>query len=146
MPEAGCTSALTTPPFRNSRRICANTEYQSLTSVRYVDGRAASKRLAALFGEKVFTNPKDEFLLRDIYRALGVTGDDMVLDMFAGSGSAMQAVLELNRVADVRCRFIGIQIAEDLNETVKTAKGAAKQITGERDRAPHEARAASDGR
>ena len=62
---------------------------QSLTSIRYVDGRAASKRLATLFGEKVFTNPKDEFLLRDIYRAVGVSGDDIVLDMFAGSGSAM---------------------------------------------------------
>ncbi|KAB1652038.1 site-specific DNA-methyltransferase [Pseudoclavibacter chungangensis] len=112
-----------------NKTYLANTEYQSLTSIRYVDGRAASKRLAALFGEKVFTNPKDEFLLRDIYRAVGVTGDDVVLDMFAGSGSAMQAVLELNRGSESSCRFIGIQVAEDLNETLKTAKGAAKQIT-----------------
>lgn len=113
----------------NNKTYLANTEYQSLTSIRYVDGRAASKRLAALFGEKVFTNPKDEFLLRDIYRAVGVTGDDVVLDMFAGSGSAMQAVLELNRGGESTCRYIGVQVAEDLNETVKTAKGAAKQIT-----------------
>ncbi|RRJ86211.1 site-specific DNA-methyltransferase [Gulosibacter macacae] len=112
-----------------NKTYLANTEYQSLTSIRYVDGRAASKRLAALFGEKVFTNPKDEFLLRDIYRAVGVTGDDVVLDMFAGSGSAMQAVLELNRDGESACRFIGIQVAEDLTETLKTAKGAAKQIT-----------------
>jgi len=114
----------------NLKTYLANTEYQSLTSIRYVDGRAASKRLATLFGEKVFTNPKDEFLLRDIYRAVGVTGNDVVLDMFAGSGSAMQAVLELNRTAESSsCRFIGIQVAEDLNETLKTARGAAKQIT-----------------
>lgn len=107
-----------------------DTETQSLTSIRYVDGRAASKRLATLFGEKVFTNPKDEFLLRDIYRALGVTGDDIVLDMFSGSGSAMQAVVELNRNSESSsCHFIGIQVAEDLTETLKTAKGAAKQIT-----------------
>lgn len=112
-----------------NKTYLANTEYQSLTSIRYVDGRAASKRLAALFGEKVFTNPKDEFLLRDIYRAVGVTGDDVVLDMFAGSGSAMQAVLELNSDGESACRFIGIQVAEDLTETLKTAKGAAKQIT-----------------
>lgn len=114
----------------NNKTYLANTEYQSLTSVRYVDGRAASKRLATLFGEKVFTNPKDEFLLRDIYRAVGVADDDIVLDMFSGSGSAMHAVLELNRSAETSsCRFIGIQIAEDLTETLKTAKGAAKQIT-----------------
>jgi adenine-specific DNA-methyltransferase len=113
-----------------NKTYLANTEYQSLTSIRYVDGRAASKRLATLFGEKVFTNPKDEFLLRDIYRAVGVAGDDIVLDMFAGSGSAMQAVLELNRTAEsAACRFIGIQVAEDLNETLKAAKGAAKKIT-----------------
>jgi adenine-specific DNA-methyltransferase len=113
----------------NNKTYLANTEYQSLTSIRYVDGRAASKRLAALFGEKVFTNPKDEFLLRDIYRAVGVTGEGVVLDMFAGSGSAMQAVLELNRGGKSSCRFIGIQVPEDLNETLKTAKGAARQIT-----------------
>ena len=113
----------------NNKTYLANTEYQSLTSIRYVDGRAASKRLATLFGEKVFTNPKDEFLLRDVYRAVGVSGDDIVLDMFAGSGSAMQAVLELNDAESISCRFIGIQVAEDLNESLKTAKGAAKQIT-----------------
>ena len=106
-----------------------NTENQSLTSIRYVDGRAASKRLATLFGEKVFTNPKDESLLRDIYRAVGVSGDNIVLDMFAGSGSAMHAVLELNRGGGSMCRFVGIQVAEDLNQSLKTAKGAAKQIT-----------------
>ena len=114
----------------NLKTYLTNTEFQSLTSIRYVDGRAASKRLATLFGEKVFTNPKDEYLLRDIYRAVGVSGEDIVLDMFAGSGSAMHAVLELNRGGDgAACRFIGIQVAEDLNESLKTAKGAAKQIT-----------------
>ncbi len=113
-----------------NKTYLANTEYQSLTSIRYVDGRAASKRLAALFGQKVFTNPKDEILLRDLYRALGVSGDDIVLDMFAGAGSAMQAVLELNRgEGPSACRFIGIQVAEDLNESLKVAKGAAKQVT-----------------
>jgi len=113
----------------NNKTYLANTEYQSLTSVRYVDGRAASKRLQSLFGQKVFTNPKDEYLLRDIYMALGIAHSDVVLDMFAGSGSAMQAVLELNRATGSSCRFIGIQVPEDLNASLKTARGAAKQIT-----------------
>lgn len=113
----------------NLKTYLANTEYQSLTSIRHVDGRAASKRLATLFGEKVFTNPKDELLLRDIYRAIGVSNGDIVLDMFSGSGSALQAVWELNLTAGGEAKFIGIQVAEDLNETLKTAKGAAKQIT-----------------
>jgi adenine-specific DNA-methyltransferase len=106
-----------------------DTETQSLTSIRYVDGRAASKRLATLFGEKVFTNPKDELLLRDIYKAVGVSSGDVVLDMFSGSGSALHAVLELNLATGSEAHFIGIQIAEDLRETLKTAKGAAKLMT-----------------
>lgn len=122
-------SARITPQSLTSSAYLADTEYQSLTSIRYVDGRAASKRLATLFGEKVFTNPKDELLLRDIYRAVGMSGDDIVLDMFAGSRAAMQAVLELNSTESMSCRFIGIQVAEDLNESLKTAKGAAKKIT-----------------
>lgn len=113
----------------NNKTYLRNTEYQSLASIRYVDGRAASKRLQTLFGEKVFTNPKDELLLRDIYRALGVAGDDVVLDMFSGSGSALHAVLELNRSAGSQCRYVGIQVAEDLTATLKTAKGGAKKVT-----------------
>lgn len=113
----------------NNKTYLANTETQSLTSIRYVDGRAASKRLASLFGEKVFTNPKDELLFRDIYRALGVETGDVVLDMFAGSGSALHAVWEFNLAAKTDVQFIGIQVAEDLTEALKTAKGAAKQIT-----------------
>ena len=113
----------------NLKTYLKDTENQSLTSIRYVDGRAASKRLAALFGEKVFTNPKDEFLLRDIYKAVGVSGSDVVLDMFSGSGSALQAVLELNLATGSEAHFIGIQFAEDLNDSLKTAKGSAKQIT-----------------
>ncbi|MEO8036470.1 MAG: site-specific DNA-methyltransferase, partial [Acidobacteriota bacterium] len=45
----------------NLKTYLKDTESQSLTSIRFVDGRAASKRLRLLFGEKVFTNPKDEF-------------------------------------------------------------------------------------
>lgn len=104
-------------------------ETQSLTSIRFVDGRAASKRLALLFGEKAFTNPKDELLLRDIYRAVGISGEDIVLDMFSGSGSALHAVWELNLGSGSAARFIGIQVAEDLNASLITAKGAAKLIT-----------------
>lgn len=113
----------------NNKTYLASTETQSLTSIRYVDGRAASKRLARLFGEKVFTNPKDELLLRDLYRAIGVSDGDVVLDMFAGSGSGLQAVWELALTDETNASFIGIQIAEDLHESLKTAKGAAKKIT-----------------
>lgn len=113
----------------NNKTYLEQTESQSLTSIRFVDGRAASKRLQRLFGEKVFTNPKDELLLRDVYKAIGVQGGDVVLDMFAGSGSAMHAVIELNASGDSSCSYIGIQWPEDLHDSLKAAKGAARKVT-----------------
>lgn len=106
-----------------------STEYVSLTSMRILDGRAASNRLRDLFGEKVFTNPKDEFLLADFFRAMRVTNDDIVLDFYAGSGSTAHAVFELNRSSGSNCRWVLVQIAEDLSETLAIATGAAKKIT-----------------
>lgn len=106
-----------------------NTEYVSLTSLKVLDSRAASNRLRDLFGEKVFTNPKDELLLSDLFRAMGVTREDIVLDFYAGSGSTAHAVMELNRLTGSNCRWIVTQIAEDLNASLTVATGAAKKIT-----------------
>ncbi|QHS15430.1 site-specific DNA-methyltransferase [Shewanella sp. Arc9-LZ] len=106
-----------------------NTEYQSLTSLRILDGRAASKRLQSLFDEKVFSNPKDEILLKDIFKAIGVTSDDIILDIFAGSATTAQAVFELNNDQKSECRTILIQFPEDLHEMAKTAVGVSKKIT-----------------
>ncbi|MBK7685890.1 MAG: site-specific DNA-methyltransferase [Rhodocyclaceae bacterium] len=106
-----------------------DTEFQSLTSMRFVDGRAASNRLRDLFGTKVFTNPKDEYLLADLMKAVGIKGDDVILDFFAGSGSVAHAVFELNQSQRSNCKTILVQIAEDLNESLKTATGSSKQVT-----------------
>lgn len=106
-----------------------NTEYVSLTSMRFIDGRAASNRLRDLFGEKIFTNPKDETILSDLFRAMKVSGDDIVLDFFAGSGTTAHAVMELNRLTGSCCRFILVQIDENLHDLLTTASGAAKKIT-----------------
>lgn len=113
----------------NNKTYLKDTEYQSLTSMRFVDGRSASKRLQSIFGEKVFTNPKDELLLKDIFKATGISGDDIVLDFFAGSATTMHAVFELNRESGSKCSAILVQLPEDLNEMLKTAKGSAKKVT-----------------
>lgn len=106
-----------------------DTEEQSLTSIKMVDGRAASKRLQRLFGDKVFTNPKDEFLLARIMKAVGVQGNDIVLDFFAGSGSTAHAVKVLNDQQGSQCRSLMVQLPESLHELLKTARGSAKQVT-----------------
>lgn len=112
----------------NNKTYLKNTEFQSLTSMRFVDGRAASKRLQTLFGEKVFTNPKDEILLKDIFKAVGLKGDDIILDFFAGSGTTAHAVFELNKEQGSQCQWILVQLPEDIEEMKKTAKGSAKKV------------------
>ena len=106
-----------------------DTETQSVTSIKFKDGRAASKRLRSLFGEKVFTNPKDEQLLKELFKAMGVEGEDIVLDFFAGSGSTGHAVLELNRETGARVRYVVVQLPEKLDAILASAAGAAKKIT-----------------
>lgn len=106
-----------------------DTEEVSLTSMRFVDGRAASKRLRNLFGKKVFTNPKDEFLLMDFFKAIRMHEKDIMLDFFAGSGSSAHALWELNKAQGSNCSFIAVQIAEDLQEMLKVATGVAKKVT-----------------
>lgn len=113
----------------NNKTYLKNTENQSLTSMRYVDGRAASNRLKDMFGEKIFTNPKDENLLADLFKAMQVREQDIVLDFFAGSGSTAHALFELNRQQGSKCRAILVQIPEDLNESLKLATGGAKKVT-----------------
>ncbi|HUL00951.1 MAG TPA: site-specific DNA-methyltransferase [Nitrospirota bacterium] len=113
----------------NNKTYLRDTEFQSLTSLRFVDGRAASKRLQVLFGEKIFTNPKDEILLKDLFKAIGIKASDIVLDFFAGSAATIHAVFELNKEQGSACRTILIQMPEDLNVMYKTATGSAKKVT-----------------
>ena len=79
----------------------------------YRSGLQASRTLAALFGAKVFDNPKDhEVLARWIRYSGSPTKDDVVLDFFAGSGSTGHAVLDLNREDGGNRRFILVQLPE----------------------------------
>ena len=70
-------------------------EYQTPYSVFYQDGRAATKRLMALFGSKVFDFPKDETVVESLLE-MCTGADDLVLDCFSGSGTTAHAVMSLN--------------------------------------------------
>lgn len=51
-------------------------------SVFYKDGRASSKRLATLMGDKVFENPKDEEIIQRLIEFCGTDDGDIVMDFF----------------------------------------------------------------
>lgn len=66
-----------------------------------------------LFGEAVFDNPKPSKLVnRMMGLATSSSGEDIVLDFFAGSGTTAHAVFELNSQDSGNRRFILVQLPE----------------------------------
>ncbi len=116
----------TTAP--NNKTYLKSTELQSLTSMLYQDGRAASKRLETLFGSKVFSNPKDDRVLQRLMSAFGIQNEDIVLDFFSGSGTTAEAVERFN-IGDFCAKWIMVQLPENLEDNLRTAKGTNKKIT-----------------
>jgi adenine-specific DNA-methyltransferase len=101
----------------NNKTYLKNTEYQSLTSLKFKDGRVASNWLKNLLGIKdVFTNPKDSGILMSFMKATAVANGDIVLDFFAGSGSTGEAVMQLNAEDGGNRKFILCQIDEPIKE------------------------------
>jgi adenine-specific DNA-methyltransferase len=85
----------------------------SLRSVISLDGRLGSYELKRLFPgeESVFTNPKPSELLESLISFV-TEPDSLVVDFFAGSGSAGHAILELNRKDKSNRKFILVQLPE----------------------------------
>jgi adenine-specific DNA-methyltransferase len=76
----------------------------------------ASQEVADLFGSKqVFDNPKPVRLLRNLIRVGDASGDGIVLDFFAGSGTTAHAVLDSNDRDSRSRRFILVQLPEPLS-------------------------------
>jgi len=74
---------------------------------------SANQQLKELFGDKVFDTPKPSRLVqRMIQLAAGPSGECTVLDFFAGSGAAGQAVIELNEQDGGSRNFILVQLPE----------------------------------
>lgn len=101
-------------------------EYAVPYSVLYKDGRAASKRLATLMGDKVFENPKDEEVIQRIIEFCGVSDDDMVLDFFSGSGTTAHSVFLASLNKNIKIKFILVQLRELISEKNAIAEKGKK--------------------
>lgn len=98
-------------------------EYTVPYSVFYNDGRAASKRLATLLGNKVFENPKDEEIIERLIEFCGVSDGDIILDFFSGSGTTAHSVFLANVKQKKNRHFILVQLPEEISEkNVKSEK------------------------
>ena len=76
------------------KRYLTETEYELPCSVFYRDGRGATKELETILGKNLFDHPKDR---NEIARILNFRQNDVILDFFAGSGTTLHAVMQLNK-------------------------------------------------
>lgn len=113
----------------NNKTYLKNTEDQTLSSVKYRDGRVASNALKALMGEDVFTNPKDVDILSSIFKSLSVHNDDVVMDFFAGSGATAHAIQNMNASDNGTRKFICVQIPEITDEKSNAFQAGYKTIS-----------------
>lgn len=113
----------------NNKTYLKDTEFQSLTSIKFKDGRVASNMLKNLFGQKdIFTNPKDVGLLSEIFKALNIEHQDIVLDFFAGSASTAHAIYNMNCIEEKELKFICIQLPEETKEKSEAYRAGYKNI------------------
>lgn len=89
----------------------------------------AAQRLARLIGPAVFDYPKDELVLARWFDL--VTGSDpnaVIMDFFAGSGSAAHATMHLNALDGGSRRFIAVQLDEMTPEKSGAREAGFTQI------------------
>ena len=96
-----------------------------LSSVFDLDGRSGAYDLKTLFSEasKVFSNPKPVVLMERLL-SFATGPKDLSIDLFAGSSTLAQAVMELARREGGSRRFISIQYPEEIGQDGKDAKEA----------------------
>ena len=111
----------------NNKTYLVDTLTQGLTSIKYRDGRVASKKLTALMGVNCFTNPKDTDILYGLFRAVSVNDDDIILDFFSGSGSTAEAAMKLIQDG-IRAHFVMVQLQESLDESLRMTTGSGRQV------------------
>lgn len=112
----------------NNKTYLEDTEFQSLTSVKYKDGRVASKLVKKLLEGNYFPNPKDVDILKILIKAVTKSEYDVVLDFFAGSGTTAHAVAQLNAEDEGSRKWICVQLPEKCNPKSEAAKAGYATI------------------
>lgn len=110
-------------------KVYAHEYEDKLASVFELDGRLGAYDLRDLFGMVPFKNPKPVQLFTHILPFV-TNNSDIILDSFAGSGTTLHAVMDLNKEDQGTRQCILIQMKEDTPENPD--KNICKDITRER--------------
>jgi adenine-specific DNA-methyltransferase len=90
----------------------------------------ASNELATLFASDIspFDSPKPVKMLQDFVSWFS-SGNDIVMDFFAGSGTLGDAVLKQNELDGANRRWIMVNLPEDVNESSSAIKMGFKTVS-----------------
>ncbi len=79
-----------------------------------------AKEVVSLFGDKgVFDGPKPIRLIERLITLANLKEDSIVLDFFSGSATTAHALMQMNAQNGKRCKFIMVQLPENVSETKK---------------------------
>ena len=119
------------PAFKRYRHLLKNdgkmvpTTWWTFSECGHND--EAQKETAKLINQKIFSTPKPIRLIRKML-VIGTDKNDLVLDFFAGSGTTMQAVMELNLEDGGKRQCICVQIPEKLEENSEAYQAGYRSI------------------
>ncbi len=97
------------------------------SSLGLYDAQANTQAIVKLMGDKVFQNPKNIKLMKDLV-SFTTTMGDIIMDFFVGSGTTAQAVLEVNAELGGNRRFIVAQIDEECGPDSDAYKAGFRTI------------------
>src|SRR5574344_1070603 len=79
-----------------------------------------AQEVVSLFGDKgVFDGPKPVRLVQRLITLANLDKDSIVLDFFSGSATTAHALLKTNAEKEKHCKFILVQIPEEISEKKK---------------------------
>lgn len=91
----------------------------------YGNNQEASSELENLFGYKnAFSNPKPTRLIDTVINLANVKENDIVLDFFSGSGTTAHSAM--NYGMNTKCKWIVVQLPENLDELLNNANASEK--------------------
>ncbi len=121
--------------FRDNGKIYSRKDRSVINPPTVIRSIASTKtgtaELKSLFGKEVFDFPKSTKLLKEIFN-YALKENDIILDSFAGSGTTMHAVNELNTEDGGNRKCILVQMTEESEQ--EPNKNIAKDITRERNK------------
>ncbi len=112
--------------FRSERQSEGQCAINWWTHEIYGSNQKASDELTELFGFKnAFSNPKPSQLIDAIIRLANVKKSDYILDFFSGSATSAHSSLRFS--LGCRCKFIMIQLPENLDYLLSHASSSEKE-------------------